>query len=205
VEAWIGRVQKERRRQSAQQQRGGSNGNSSSSGGGRGSSSRRRSGRSGGVPAATDAEATSASPLPLQPLWARVQRFEAAVQALLATGREPSTEELPPEGAPFEGPPTGVFGGVGVGDIPWPRPNESALGLEAGDCAAAVRRKLRRSLLFWHPDRFHRTVRALLLRQARDNGCSSGSSVSAEQEEVVLERAHAVTRRILAEKDALGL
>jgi len=78
---------------------------------------------------------------------------------------------------------------------------------------SSKRRKLRRALLFWHPDHFHRSVKFLLTQQQQEAlSCNtkstrenSGYYSAGDREEDILSRARAVTRRIIAEKEALGL
>lgn len=87
-------------------------------------------------------------------------------------------------------------------DVPWPRGDESALGLEPGDGPAERRRKLRAALLFWHPDKFPDKFRRVLGRAAAPPG---GGGWPELELAAALERAHEVTRRIIAEKAAEGL
>jgi len=112
---------------------------------------------------------------------------------------------------------------VSVKDIPWPHPRESVLGIDdtsnnqqhphRSDSVSSKRRKLRRALLFWHPDHFHRSVKFLLTQQQQEAlSCNtkstrenSGYYSAGDREEDILSRARAVTRRIIAEKEALGL
>jgi len=113
---------------------------------------------------------------------------------------------------------------VSVKDIPWPHPLESVLGIDDNrthsnshhhrESLPSKRRKLRRALLFWHPDHFHRTIKFFLAQQQQEEETTSGNISSStmsdgtsagDREEDILNRARAVTRRIIAEKEALGL
>mmetsp|Transcript_55799 Transcript_55799/g.111873 ORF Transcript_55799/g.111873 Transcript_55799/m.111873 type:complete len:742 (+) Transcript_55799:12-2237(+) len=169
----------------------------------------------------SSAMATGAcEPKYLEPLWVRMQRFERNMKMATAVAGEGGRERLARRTPAVK---------LTWRDIPWPLDDESALGLESTDTPVERRKKLRKALLFWHPDKFRRTLEKVMELSNHScgnggdvvvghggrngmNGAGSGNTMAADDKGsdhddfvLVLEKAHAVTRRILLEKRAEGL